>query len=184
MKEPPPVIIGRVWKFAPEVSDAESPVTKLTWKLDEGSPAGLTVEATTGELNWTPEDSIPVGEALAKLTVTDDGMPAQSTSLELRLDVQDDLALFTKFTGFFAKDDDRRVIFTDQSRGKQSLFRVGDSFTVADVKGTIVLIASKYLIFTSGDELLRLDLGQSLREATVQPNETPDATQPANAGSP
>ena len=111
-------------------------------------------------------------------------MPAQSTSLELRLDVQDDLALFTKFTGFFAKDDDRRVIFTDQSRGKQSLVRVGDSFTVADVKGTIVLIASKYLIFTSGDELLRLDLGQSLREATVQPNETPDATQPANAGSP
>ncbi len=184
VKQPPPVIIGRVWKFAPEVSDAESPVTKLTWKLDEGSPAGLTVEATTGELSWTPEDSIPIGEALAKLTVTDDGMPPQSTSLELRLEVQDDLALFTKFTGFFAKDDDRRVIFTDQSRGKQSLFRVGDSFTVADVKGTIVLIASKYLIFTSGDELLRLDLGQSLREATVQPNETPDATQPANAGSP
>ena len=184
VKEPPPVIIGRAWKFTPEVSDAESPVTTLAWKLDEGSPAGLTVDATTGELSWTPEDSIPVGEALAKLTVTDDGMPPQSTSLELRFDVQDDLALFTKFTGFFAKDDDRQVIFTDQSRGKESRLRTGDTFTVADVKGTIALIASKYLIFTSGDELLRLDLGQSLREATIQPNEVPDATQPANAVAP
>ena len=179
--ELPPVIIGRAWKFASEVSDAESPMTKLTWKLEDAGPAGLTVDASTGELSWTPEDSIPVGEALAKLTVTDDGMPPQSTSLELRLNVQDDLALFTKFTGFFAKDDDRQVIFTDQSRGKESRLRVGDTFTVADVKGTIALIASKYLIFAADDELMRLELGQSLREATVQPNETPDATQPANA---
>ena len=111
-------------------------------------------------------------------------MPPQSTSLELRFEVQDDLALFTKFTGFFAKDDDRQVIFTDQSRGKESRLRTGDTFTVADVKGTIALIASKYLIFTFGDELLRLDLGQSLREATIQPNEVPDATQPANAVAP
>lgn len=182
--ELPPVIIGRAWKFTPEVSDAESPVSKLAWKLDEGSPAGLAVDVATGELSWTPEDSIPVGEALAKLTVTDDGMPPQSTSLELRFDVQDDLARFTKFTGFFAKDDDRQVIFTDQSRGKESRLRTGDSFTVANVKGKVTFIASKYLIFTSGDELLRLDLGQSLREAVVQPNDTPDATQPANAVAP
>ena len=183
-KPVPSVIIGRAWKFTPEVSDAESALTKLSWKLDDSAPAGLTVDAATGELKWTPEDSIPVGESSVKLIVTDDGMPPQSSSLDLMLNVQDDLAQFTKLTGYFAKDNDHQAIFTDQSRGKERRLRVGETFTVADVTGTITLIASKYLIFTSGDDLLRLELGQSLREATPQPNETPDATQPANVTTP
>ena len=179
-RTPPPVILGREWKFAPEVSDAESSVGKLTWKLGDDPPAGLAINETTGELSWTPEDSVPVGEILAKITATDDGMPPQSSTLELKLDVQDDLAMFTRLSGIFAKDADRRAILYDRSQNKSSELREGDMFTVADVKGTVTTIATKYLIFASGDEAKRLELGQSLREATPQVMELPDATKPAN----
>lgn len=179
-KTPPPVILGRAWKFAPEVSDAESSVGKLTWKLGDDPPAGLTIDETTGALTWTPEDSVPVGEALAKITATDDGMPPQSSTLELTLDIQDDLAMFTRLTGIFAKDGDRRAILYDRSQNKTIELREGDTFTVADVQGTVTTLATKYLIFASDDAAHRLELGQSLREATPQVVEIPDATKPAN----
>ncbi|MEK6259402.1 MAG: cadherin repeat domain-containing protein [Planctomycetota bacterium] len=179
-KAPPPVILGREWKFAPKVSDAESPLGKLTWKLGDDPPAGLAIDEATGELTWTPEDSVPVGEAIAKITATDDGMPPQSSTLELTLDVQDDVAMFTRLTGIFAKDGDRRAILYDRSQNKTTELREGDSFEVADVKGTVTTIATKYLIFTSGDDAQRLELGQSLREATPEKVELPDATKPAN----
>ena len=179
-KTPPPVILGREWKFVPEVSDAESSIGKLTWKLGDDPPAGLAINEATGELTWTPEDSVPVGEAIAKITATDDGMPPQSSTLELKLDVQDDLATFTRLTGIFAKDTDRRAILYDRSQNKTTELREGDKFAVADVKGTITSIAAKYMIFAAGDEAKRLDLGQSLREATPQVIELPDATKPAN----
>ncbi len=183
MTTPPPVILGREWKFSPEASDAESSVGKLTWKLGEDPPAGLAIDEATGELTWTPEDSVPTGEALAKITATDDGMPPQSSTLELTLDVQDDLAMFTRLTGIFAKDGDRRAIFYDRSQNKTTELREGDKFEVADVKGTVTTIAIKSLIFTSGDEAHRLELGQSLREATPEKANLPalpDATKPAN----
>ena len=179
-KTPPPVILGREWKFAPEVSDAESSVGKLTWKLGDDPPSGLAIDEATGELSWTPEDSVPVGEAIAKVTATDDGMPPQSSTLELTLDVQDDLATFTRLTGIFEKDADRRAILYDRSQNKTTELRAGDKFTVADVQGTVTKIATKYLIFASGDEAKRLELGQSLREATPEKVELPDATKPAN----
>ena len=181
---PPPVILGREWKFHPEVSDAESSPGKLTWKLGEDPPSGLAIDESTGELTWTPEDSVPIGEALAKIVATDDGMPPQSATLELTLDVQDDLAMFTRFTTFFAKDGDRRAILYDRSQDKSTELREGDEFTVADIKGTVSKIANKYLIFTSGEETKRLELGQSLREATSETviDEIPDATKPANVG--
>ena len=179
---PPPVILGREWTFTPKVSDAESPAGKLTWKLGDDPPAGLAIDETSGKLTWTPDDSVPVGEAIAKITATDDGMPPQSSTLELTLDVQDDLATFTRLTGIFAKDADRRAILYDRSQNKTTELREGDKFAVADVQGTVTTIATKYLIFTSGDETKRLELGQSLREATLEKVDLPDATKPANVG--
>lgn len=183
-KPPPPVILGRDWKFVPEVSDAESPVGRLRWKLGDDAPAGLAIDGATGELTWTPEDSVPVGETIARITATDDGMPPQSSTLELTLDVQDDLAMFTRLTGIFAKDADRRAILYDRSQNKTTELREGDTFAVADVRGTVTTIAAKFLIFTSNDEARRLELGQSLREATPATIEKPVTDNPADATEP
>jgi len=177
---PPPVVLGREWTFSPTISDAESDSGTLTWKLGDDPPAGLSLDEATGKLTWTPDDSVAVGETLVKLTATDDGSPPLSASLELKLQVQDDLASFTRLTGIFAKDGDRRAILYDRSQNKSTELRAGDSFTVADVRGTIDSISSKYLIFTSGDDAHRLELGQSLREATPEMIDLPDATKPAN----
>lgn len=179
-KSPPPVYVGREWKFTPEVSDNESASHKLTWKIDGEPPAGLVIDESSGELSWTPTEEEPVGEQTIKVVASDDGMPPQSATLELTLDIQDDAAMFTRLAGIFAKDGDRRAILYDRAQDKSTELREGDSFAVADITGTVTSMTGKYLIFVSGEDAKRLDLGQSLREATPHEIEVPDATKPAN----
>jgi hypothetical protein len=64
--------------FRAEASDADQPVQKLTFTLDEGSPGAAMIDASTGEFRWTP-GMVHVGsEQNIRVRVTDDGTPAMS----------------------------------------------------------------------------------------------------------
>ncbi|MBS0204692.1 MAG: hypothetical protein JSS49_17445 [Planctomycetes bacterium] len=182
----PVVFLGRTWKFSPTATDAETSSAKLTWKLGEGSPAGMEIDSKTGVMTWTPGDSVDVGDVTVSVVVSDDGTPPQSTTQSLKLKVQDDAAMFTFLTTIFSVNGNVLAKLYDRSQDKQTELRVGTQFAVADIKGTVTRIDQKYLLFNSTDGLHRLELGQSLREFTtekVDKIEVPDATLPANAGS-
>jgi hypothetical protein len=185
-KPAPDVFIGRPWKFALEATDAESTKTKLTWKLGENPPPGMTIDGRTGEINWTPDESTEAGEKTVQVTVTDDGSPAQSASQSLNLNVQDDAAMFTYLTTIFSVDGKVLAKLYDRSQDKSTDLRVGTRFAVADIHGTVSQIDKKQIVFTDGEDVHRLQIGQSLRESSTDKpkpgvSETPaDATQPAN----
>lgn len=186
VKTLPPVFIGRPWKFIPEATDAESASTKLSWKLGEDPPAGMTIDSRTGEIKWTPDESTEAGEKTVQVTVTDDGNPSQSASQSLKLNVQDDAAMFTYLTTIFAVDGKVLAKLYDRSQDKSTELRVGSRFAIADIRGTVSQIEKKQIIFTDGEDVHRLQIGQSLRESSTDKRkpaaaEAPaDATQPAN----
>jgi len=183
-KPAPPVFLGREWKYKLEASDAESSTGRLTWKLGENPPAGLQIDSTTGTLTWTSDDSTDVGEATVQIVVSDDGDPPQSTTYPLKLKVQDDAAAFTFLTTIFGVDGVYLAKLYDRSQDKYTDLRVGTRFSVADVQGTVTKIDKKFLLFTSGDATNRLEIGQSLRQFSMEKAEIPDASKPANAASP
>ena len=53
-------------------TDADRPLNELTFSLDAGAPAGLTIDATTGELTWLPTSP---GTQEVTIRVTDNGQP-------------------------------------------------------------------------------------------------------------
>lgn len=185
-KTVPMVFIGRPWKFALEATDAESSASKLTWKLGDTAPSGMTIDSRSGEIKWTPDESTEPGEKPVQVTVTDDGSPAQSASQTLKLDVQDDAAMFTYLTTIFAVDGKALAKLYDRSQDKFTELKVGSRFAISDIRGTVSKIDKKYIVFTNGEEVHRLQIGQSLRESSAEkvvapPVTTPaDATQPAN----
>lgn len=185
-KTVPPVFIGRPWKFVPEGTDAETAATKLTWKLGENPPTGMTIDSRTGEIKWTPDESTEAGEKTVQVTVTDDGNPSQSASQSLKLNVQDDAAMFTYLTTIFAVDGKVLAKLYDRSQDKWTELRVGSRFAIADVRGTVSQIEKKQIVFTDGENIHRLQIGQSLREfsteksKSVAPEAPADALQPAN----
>ncbi len=56
--------------------DPDLPADNLSFSLDAGAPAGATINPTTGEFTWTPDES--QGPAVHSVTVrvTDDGVPS------------------------------------------------------------------------------------------------------------
>jgi Xaa-Pro aminopeptidase len=108
------------------------------------------------------------GDVSVPVIVSDDGVPPQSTTLELKLNVRDDAANFTRLTGFFAIGNNRRAFLYDPSKDKKTELHEGDEFAVADLSGTIKQIDKKYVIVTMNQRDIRLDVGQSLREAQAK----------------
>ncbi|MBM4074893.1 MAG: hypothetical protein FJ267_04540 [Planctomycetes bacterium] len=178
---PPRVYLGRLWKFVPEVGDQETTLEKLTWKLGENSPSGLTLDESTGELTWTPDDAVPLGETTVKVTASDDGTPPMVSTLELKLDVQDDAAAFTFLNGIFVVDGNRRAIFRNRSNNTTTTLTEGEQLAVADILGTISSIMKKYIVIELEGKSLQIEVGQSLREMTEKESQSPDASSPENS---
>lgn len=185
---PPIIYLGRPWKYTMQATDAETQGSKLTWKLGETAPMGLSIESQTGVLTWTTDDSTEPGTVNVSVIVTDDGTPPQSTTLPLRLTVQDDAAMFTYLTTIFAVNGNVIAKLYDRSTDKYTELKVGTRFAVADIDGTVTKIEKKYLLFENPAGLHRLIIGNSLRELTTEKrsaapemeSEIPDATKPAN----
>ena len=164
-KTPPVAYLNRDWSFKPELTVGAATLPKYTWKLASKSLEGLTINDKTGELTWTPSDSVPLGDLTIPLIVTDNDSPPQSTTLQLKLDVQDDEAFFTILDTIFRVGDSKRAFFYDASRNKKTELHEGDEFSVAELQGTVKQIGRKHIILKIGQREVRLDVGQSLREA-------------------
>jgi hypothetical protein len=57
----------------------------LVWSLD-AAPAGMTIDATTGRITWTPEDGVAIVDVVAR--ATDGGSPAASDTVTFQVTVQ------------------------------------------------------------------------------------------------
>lgn len=162
---PPPVVyLGREWVYPIDVSDQETPRERLTLRLGEGTPAGLTVVMPPGELRWNPPENLPPGNFSISLTATDDGTPPQSTTVNLTLKVEDDAARYTRLVGLVSTNGRAEAQLYNRLTDKTTYLRRGDRLQVADVQGEVVEIGQKHLLLQQGDKVLRWSLGDSLRE--------------------
>ena len=59
-------------------TDADDPANTLTYSLSSG-PAGATINATTGEISWTPSDLDGPGEFDVTVEVSDGELADQQT---------------------------------------------------------------------------------------------------------
>lgn len=163
--KPVRVFLNRTWKYVPELAGGDSATAGYTWKLGPNVPAGLTINAQSGELNWTPGDTVPMGETTVAVIATDNDTPPQPTTLSLKLEVKDDAAQFTRLTTTFWVGENRRAFLYDQSTSRQTELHEGDAVAVSDVSGTVKQISKRYVIVSLGNSDLRWEVGQSLREA-------------------
>ena len=83
------------------------------------------------------------------------------------VEAQDDEASFTRLDTIFIVGDTKRAFFYDPSKNKKTELHEGDDFTVAEISGKVKQIRRKYIILQVGPQEIRLDAGQSLREAKM-----------------
>ena len=59
--------------FTVHAADSDDPANTLTYSLDAGAPAGMTINATSGLIEWTPGESDGPNNYAVTIRVTDNG---------------------------------------------------------------------------------------------------------------
>src|SRR5436190_4154264 len=69
---------GSALTLTATATDGDVPANTLTYSLDAGAPAGMTINASSGVLNWTPSEAQGPGTNTITVRATDNGVPSLS----------------------------------------------------------------------------------------------------------
>lgn len=161
--------LGQLLKVKVAATDTETPAEQLKFKLADPAPEGAAINETTGELTYTPAATSQPGAITINVTVTDLGTPPQSATLPISISVQDDTAVFTFLTGIVAADDQRRAFLYDRSANRTIILLEQKMLKYAGIEGQVKSITKDSVVLQQKDQLLRISLGENLRNAKAEP---------------
>ncbi len=80
----------KLWRFDLKATDRDLPIQSIQYSLDTDSiAAGITVDAMTGQLAWTPTEEQGPSNRRVTVTVTDTGSPPLSSSYSFDITVRE-----------------------------------------------------------------------------------------------
>jgi len=172
---------GQPFRLKVAATDPDQPAQKLTYKFGAGGPTNAKIDSRTGELEWTPSDDQALGPLTLAVVATDSGTPAQSTTLKLAVQVQEDTARLTELIGIVTVDSQREAWLFDKSQNQKTILHIGDKLRAADITATLLELDADTMLVEFEGESRTLKLGQSIRSLTKSPAVTrsdSDETQP------
>jgi hypothetical protein len=180
------VVIGREFTIAATATD-DGPMESLKYSLGAGAPEGLTIDAATGQLKWTPSRTFTPGKYDVEVKVTDSGEEPKSASRKIALDVQDDNAALTLLSAALSKDGVWFAWFRNKGTGKTEQLKVAEKLTVSEISVEIVAVTHRFVTLKDEEGVWQLQLGQTLRERKLiepalkveEPNPAVEPVEPA-----
>ena len=178
--DPIAVTIGQTASFSVKAADKETPAEELKLAVAPGAPAGVSYDEASKTFKFAPASGSPIGDVEIPVQVTDGGEAPQTTTLKVAIKVEDDKAQFTVFTGMVAADADQQIWLRDQSTNQKIVLRIGERLQYAGFDAEVLDIGRDFFTFQQKRDTLKLQLGQTLRDATViasldPPPATPEA---------
>lgn len=177
------VWLGRPWSYNVPASDPDLPNDTLTYALGGDVPEGLTIDAASGRMSWSPDAGLELGEFEVEVTITDSGLPPATDRRTVKLQLADDSAQYTYLSGTIASGGAREAWLYDRSTNKLTVVRAGQEFQIADVSGKVVRIDEDEIEVQSGEQVYHLKMGQNLRNWTPAASPAPAANGDATKGS-
>lgn len=176
------VVIGREFKTKVSATD-DGPVSSLKYSLGSGTPEGLKIDASSGEITWTPARTFTPGKYDVEIRVSDSGDDPKTTSGKIAFDVQDDNAALTLLTGSVAKDGVQFAWFRNKGTGKTDQLRVGETLSVSEIHAEILEVTNRFIKLRDSEGVWRLALGDTLRDRKLLEPAAP-STQPVPESAP
>jgi hypothetical protein len=144
---------------------------KLTYKLVEG-PEGASVDPSTGTLRWRASEN---GDYDVRVSVTDNGLPRQSSEMTFKLAVGDprprqanfDHAAQAFLVATILNDPESEMWVHLRTTGKMLKLRQGDTLKVGSVEAEITHIGPRDVHLKAERGRLRLPLGEALTAAQI-----------------
>lgn len=157
------VYSGQPLKFTIQASD-ENPDQRLTFSLGDASPPEAYIDPDTGEFSWTPPGAVNEQSLDLEIVVTDDGEPPEQARTVVPVEIQADVAQFTRFVGSLANPGGREAWLFDRWNKRDVVIKEGEMLEVADISARLKEVHSDRLVFERDAETWVLELGQDVRE--------------------
>lgn len=167
---------------------------ELKFSLGAGSPAGLTVDSKTGEINWTPPRSLAPDKYRVEIKVSDSGDSPKTSTGTIEFDVQEDYASLTLMTGALTKNGVWCAWFRNKATGKTEELKAGETLKVSEIEAELVSISNQYVTLKDAQGVWKLGIGKGLRdrkliepaapEVPTTPTEDSTEKKPESAESP
>lgn len=165
--DPLSVTVGQTASFSVTAADKETPPEKLKLAVGEGAPEGVSFDEESKTFKFAPASGSQIGDVEIPVQVTDGGETPQTTTLKVAIKVEDDKAQFTVFTGMVAADADHQIWLRDQSTNQKIVLRKGQRLQYAGFDAEVLDIGRDFFTFQQKNDTLKLQLGQTLKDATV-----------------
>jgi hypothetical protein len=174
--------IGRESKVRLAAKDPDGDSAKLKYSLEEG-PAGMTIDAQTGELRWSPGEDLAPQELTVSVKATDaDDLP-ESVTARIPVTLAEDSARFAYLTGSVTRSTGvKEAWIYDRATNKTTVIHAGDRFQIADFDLSVESIGPTYVLLKRGDQTFRLAFEQALTQMT--PVAAPAQPAPVNFAPP
>ena len=176
-------VLGQAMSFTVSASDDETASDALRYSLGDGAPEGAAINETSGEFTWTPSAELTPGAVTVAIQVMDDGEPAQTTTVQAAINVQDDRAMFTYLTSSVAVNNVREAWLTDRSTDTRVDLFEGGQLQYAGFDALVLTIGNDFVLLQQKNDTLRIELGDTLRDAVVIASLEPE-TEPAETEEP
>ena len=168
-------VIGQ--PFAKKITATDDgPADQLVFSVSGVVPAGMKIDAKTGELTWTPDISQKPGEYEIELKVTDAGKQPQSANTTVKLNLRDDDAAMTLLTGSVSKDDIWYAWLRNKATGQQMQLRTGERITMAEIDAEIIAIEPREIVLQDSAGVWKVELGKTVRQRELMKAAEPPAT--------
>lgn len=155
---------------------------ELKFSLGAGSPAGLTIDAKTGQLNWTPARTLAPDKYRVEIKVADTGDDPKTTTGTLEFDVQEDYASLTLMTGALTKNGVWCAWFRNKATGKTEELKAGEKLKVSEIDAELVSISNQFVTLRDAAGLWKLGIGKGVRERKlIEPAPAPRAPDATSA---
>lgn len=165
-EEIPPLrfYLGRESRITVKASDPDNPNERFRFAL-ENAPDGMTIDSTTGEIRWTPPETLQPAEIPLTIKVTDsDSMPETATA-RVTVSLFEDSAQFTYLIASLARSagtdenapQEKEAWIYDRATNRRYVVKEGEKVKIADIEMTVKQIASDHIIVERFGDLYRLD---------------------------
>jgi len=154
---------GQTVTFTVPASDPETPADHLSFSLTGDVPAGATIDAATGEVNWTPELTVTPGEHHLTVQVTDNDSPPATSTQQVTVNVTEDIAQYTFLTAAISADDQWQAWLYDRSSNTRLVLHEGGPFEYGGIEASVVEIRRDFVLLQIADVNWKLELGKNLR---------------------
>jgi len=161
--------IGRKSQVRLSAQDPDGDSTKLNYALEKG-PEGMAIDSKTGELTWSPAESLPPQKLDIIVKVTDSDDLPESVTATIPVLVAEDSARFTYLTGSVTRSNGvQEAWIYDRATNHNTVVHPGEAVEIAGFRFTVESIQPTSLIVKRDGQLYQWEFEQPLTEMKPVP---------------